>query len=415
MEMEQNQPVKYLKNNNITSRTKSENKLITNEIARKTSDFHKKITGYHISPLKGLNQLSNFLGLGGIWVKDESERLNLNSFKILGGSYAIYKQIKEVLGVNDRELSFSEITSEENREKLKELIFATATDGNHGRGVAWTASKLGIKSVIYVHSNTAKARIKTIESYGAIVKIINGSYDEAVEQVTVDAKKNNWQIIADTAWEGYEKIPTWIMQGYSTMYLEVQEQLAAIGIVKPTHIFVQAGVGSLAASVVNYYKNLFNEDSPTTIIVEPENANCIFQSAIQNQDKPVNVEIVKQTIMAGLECGNPNPIAWDILKDQADYFFSCPDYVAAKGMRVYGMPLKGDPFIVSGESGAVTLGALMFVMQQKCLENLKHELKLDADSQVLLINSEGNTDPINYKQVVWDGLEPVPLKYRTEV
>jgi diaminopropionate ammonia-lyase len=413
--MENNQPVKYLKNKNIGNHSVNEKRLITNEIAKKAFNFHKKIPGYRISPLKGLNHLSNFLGLGGIWVKDESERLNLNSFKILGGSYAIYKQIKEVLGVHNRELSFTEITSEENREKLKDLVFATATDGNHGRGVAWTANKLGIKSVIYVHNNTAKARIKTIQSYGATVKIINGTYDEAVEQVTLDAKKHNWQIIADTAWEGYEKIPTWIMQGYSTMYLEIQEQLAALGIIKPSHIFVQAGVGSLAASVVNYYKNLFNEDAPTTIIVEPDNANCIYQSAIQNTEKPFNVEIVKKTIMAGLECGNPNPIAWDILRTQADYFFSCPDYVAAKGMRVYGVPLKGDPFIVSGESGAVTLGALMFVMKQKSLENLKNELKLDADSQVLLINSEGNTDPVNFRQVVWDGLEPVPSTFRVQL
>ena len=413
--MEKHQPVKYLKNKNISCKAKSENSLITNEVARKAFNFHQKISGYRISPLKGLNHLSKFLGLGGIWVKDESERLNLNSFKILGGSYAIYKHIKEVLNVKGRELSFAEITSEENREKLKDLVIATATDGNHGRGVAWTANKLGLRSMIYVHKNTAKARIKTIQNYGATVKIINGTYDEAVEQVTVDAKKNNWQIIADTAWEGYEKIPTWIMQGYSTMYLETQEQLAALGIVKPTHIFVQAGVGSLAASVVNYYKNLFHEDSPTTIIVEPDNANCIFQSAIKNEEKPFNVEIVKNTIMAGLECGNPNPIAWDILRTQADYFFSCPDYVAAKGMRVYAMPLQGDPMIVSGESGAVTLGALMFIMKQKSLENLKKELKLDADSQVLLINTEGNTDPINFKQVVWDGLEPVPPKYRTKI
>ncbi len=413
--MEKHQPVKYLKNKNISCKAKSENSLITNEVARKAFNFYQKISGYRISPLKGLNHLSKFLGLGGIWVKDESERLNLNSFKILGGSYAIYKHIKEVLNVKGRELSFAEITSEENREKLKDLVIATATDGNHGRGVAWTANKLGLRSMIYVHKNTAKARIKTIQNYGATVKIINGTYDEAVEQVTVDAKKNNWQIIADTAWEGYEKIPTWIMQGYSTMYLETQEQLAALGIVKPTHIFVQAGVGSLAASVVNYYKNLFHEDSPTTIIVEPDNANCIFQSAIKNDEKPVNVEIVKNTIMAGLECGNPNPIAWDILRTQADYFLSCPDYVAAKGMRVYAMPLQGDPMIVSGESGAVTLGALMFIMKQKSLENLKDELKLDADSQVLLINTEGNTDPINFKQVVWDGLEPVPPKYRTKI
>lgn len=412
--MENNQPVKYLKNKNIAPDRGNESNLITYKAARKAFDFHKKIPGYRVSPLKVLNHLSGFLGLGGIWVKDESERLSLNSFKILGGSYAIYNHIKEVLGVTNRELSFEEITAAKNHEKLKDLVFAAATDGNHGRGVAWTASKLRFRSMIYVHKNTAEARIKTIQDYGATVKIIDGTYDNAVEQVAIDAEKNNWQIIADTAWEDYEKIPAWIMQGYSTMYLEIQEQLAAIGIIKPTHIFVQAGVGSLAASVVNYYHDLFGDNAPTTIIVEPDNANCIYQSAIKNENKPVNVEIEKSTIMAGLECGSPNPIAWDILRKQADYFFSCPDYVAAKGMRVYAMPLKDDPMIVSGESGAVTLGALMFVMKQENLESLRHELKLDSDSQVLLINSEGNTDPINFRQVVWDGLEPVPPKYRSE-
>jgi len=409
------EPVRYLKNKNINWKSDKKAKLITNETAKKAFNFHKNIPGYRISPLKSLKNLSTFFRLGGIWVKDESDRLNLNSFKILGGSYAIYKHVKKVLDIKDRELSFAELTSPENQKKLTDLVLATATDGNHGRGVAWTASKLRLKSIIYVHKNTSEARINTIQSYGASVKIIDGTYDDAVKQVTLDAKKNNWQIISDTAWEGYEQIPTWIMQGYSSMYLEIQEQMAALGIIKPTHIFIQAGVGSLAASIVNYYKNLFEEDDPKTVIIEPDNANCIYQSALRNEKAPVNVEIINKTIMAGLECGSPNPIAWDILRKQADYFVSCPDYVAAKGMRIYAMPLHDDPLIISGESGAVTLGALSFIMKHNGLVEFKKVLKLNADSQVLLINTEGNTDPMNFRQVVWDGLEPVPSKFREQI
>ena len=411
--MQNNKPVKFLKNKNFASHPKDDSKLITFDSAKKVFEFHKKIQGFRRSPLIGLNELSRLLGVSGVWIKDESQRLNLNSFKILGSSYAIYKHIIEVLKVEDRELSLAEVASIENHKKLKDFVFATATDGNHGLGVAWTAGKLGLKSMVYVHKNTTRSRIKTIQQYGATVKTINGTYDDAVEQVIVDARKNNWQIISDKAWEVYEKIPKWIMQGYSTMFIEVQEQLAAHGIIKPTHIFVQAGVGSLAASIVNYYKNIFYNDSPITIIVEPDRANCIFQSAKRNKKKPVNVKITENSIMAGLECGRPNPIAWDVLRIQADYFISCPDYVAAKGMRVYAMPLQNDPIIVSGESGAVTLGTLMFIMTQNELEGLRNELKLDTDSQVLLINSEGNTDPIHFQQVVWGGSEPVPRIYRS--
>jgi diaminopropionate ammonia-lyase len=404
-------PIKWKKNPEINLNKILHKKLISIEESRKAVEFHKKLPGYRISPLKGLDKLAAFLGLGGIWVKDESQRLTLNSFKILGSSYAIYKYIKKKIGA-DNELSFNELVSAEVKEKLGDLKFAAATDGNHGRGVAWAASKLGLKSIIYVHENTSLSRIEVIKNYGAELKIIKGTYDEAVEQLEKDASANGWQVISDTAWEGYEEIPEWVMQGYSTMYNEIQEQLAGIGLIKPTHIFVQAGVGSLAASVINYYANLFKQDAPISVVVEPDAANCIFKSAIQNTDKPYKVILDSHTIMAGLECGNPNPIAWNILHKQADYFFSCPDYVAAKGMRVYGMPLLGDPLIISGESGAVTLGALMFIMCLDEFKELKNEMKLDSESQILLINTEGNTDPINFRQVVWDGYDPVPDKYR---
>ena len=233
------------------------NKIIPLGVSRLTRSFHRQIPGYRISPLKGLNNLASMLGLGGIWVKDESLRLALNSFKVLGGSYAIYRFLMHKLGMDHLELPFSELTSPEIKGKIGMITFAAATDGNHGRGVAWAASKLGLRSIIYVHKDTAPARIKAIESYGAEVKIIDGTYDDAVKQINIDARNYGWQVISDTSWEGYEEIPSWVMQGYTTMFSETQEQLAAQGIVKPTHIFVQAGVGALAASMIGFYRGLF--------------------------------------------------------------------------------------------------------------------------------------------------------------
>ncbi|HZJ48266.1 MAG TPA: diaminopropionate ammonia-lyase [Acidimicrobiia bacterium] len=381
-------------------------------VFKEVQHFHRQIPGYRPSPLRSLGHLASMLNVGGIWVKDESMRLDLNSFKVLGGSFAIYKFIKSKLGLDDQDLSFEELVSESTRARLGDITFATATDGNHGRGVAWGASKLNCKSVIYVHKDTSIARIKAIESYGADVHIIDGTYDDAVHQANVDAEANGWQIISDTSWEGYTDIPRWVMQGYTTMLSETQEQLAGTGIIKPTHVFVQAGVGSLAAATTGFYTSRFGAERPTTVVVEPTEAQCLLHSARIGDGEPHNVGGQLQTIMAGLACGEPNPVAWNVLWDTVDAFTACPDYVAAKGMRVYATPLAGDPFIVSGESGAVTLGALMFLAEFPEFSDLKELISLRPDSQVLLINSEGNTDPDDFRHVVWEGANPVPAEYR---
>jgi len=375
--------------------------------------FHKQIPGYRISPLKGLGSLATRLGLGGIWVKDESARLDLSSFKVLGGSYAIYKLLQRRLGMEDQELTFNDLVSGELRARLGDITFAAATDGNHGRGVAWSAKQMGFKSVIYVHKLTSRARINSIEQNGARVVIVDGTYDDAVRQVYADAQANGWEVVSDTAWEGYEDIPRWVMQGYTTMLSEAQEQLAAQGIVKPTHIFVQAGVGSLAAATIGFYHNLFGAERPLSVVVEPTKAACLYASMHAGAMRSVTGDL--DTIMAGLACGDPNPLAWNVLKDTADVFAACPDYVAAKGMRVYAVPLRGDPFIVSGESGAVTLGALMFTMEYEGARPLREKLGLGLDSQVLLINSEGNTSPDDFRYVVWEGGIAVPKAYRTSI
>ncbi|MCP4202981.1 MAG: diaminopropionate ammonia-lyase [bacterium] len=375
-------------------------------------EFHRQIPGFRYSPLKGLSGLAGMLGLGGLWVKDEAERLSLSSFKVLGGSFAIYKFLARRLARETGDLTFAELTSAESRERLGEITFATATDGNHGRGVAWAASKLGQRSVVYVHSKTSRARIKAIENHGARVEIVDGTYDDAVRKIDRDAKRNGWQVISDTSWEGYEEIPIWIMQGYTTLFSEAQEQMAAQGLVRPSHVFIQAGVGALAASCVGFYHRVLGGDAPTCVVVEPSQAACLLKSARVGDGRAHHFPGDLDTIMAGLACGDPSPIAWDLLWDRADVFAAVPDYVAAKGMRVFGVPLDGDPAVISGESGAVTLGALMFAMEAPEGAALKRHLGLGADSQVLLVNSEGNTDPDYFRRVVWEGVNAVPEEHR---
>ncbi len=386
--------------------------ILPQGISRLTRSFHRQIPGYKISPLKSLPRLADMLGIGGIWVKDESARLTLNSFKVLGGSFAIYRTIQRRLGMEHLEIPFTELMSDSVRAQLGDLTFAAATDGNHGKGVAWAAHALGFRSVIYVHKATSSARIKAIEANGARVVVVDGTYDDAVRQVTVDAEREGWQVVSDTSWEGYEDIPKWVMQGYTTLLNEAQEQLAAQGIIRPTHVLVQAGVGALAAATIGFYSQLFGAERPINVVVEPDKAACLYRSIEIGDGQPHSFPGDLDTIMAGLACGDPSPIAWGILRSCADAFLSCPDYVAAKGMRVYAVPLAGDPFIVSGESGAVTLGALMFALERPELADLKAALRLDRDSQVLLINSEGNTDPNHFRRIVWDGLAQVPAAFK---
>lgn len=374
--------------------------------------FHRQIPGFRMSPLKALPNLAASLGLGGIWIKDESSRFNLDSFKVLGGSYAIYQLIRKRMGVADEEIPITELTQAAVKGKLGDITFAAATDGNHGRGVAWIASQLGYRAVIYVHQLTSQERIQNLVRSGAEVVIVQGNYDDAVRQVVQDANQNGWEVVSDTAWEGYEEIPKWVMQGYMTMLSEAQEQLAGQGLSAPTHILIQAGVGSLAAATLGYYHNLFGDARPQSVVVEPTRAACLYESVRIGDGQPHSVAGDLDTIMAGLACGVPNPLAWKILERTADYFAVCPDYVAAQGMRVYGVPLRGDPFIVSGESGAVTLGALMYLAKYEGAKSLRERLGLGPGSHVLLINSEGNTAPDDFRHIVWEGGIPVPDEYR---
>ena len=383
------------------------------EAAEKANAFHRSFPEYQVTPLAELTDLAAELGVAGIYVKDESYRFGLNAFKVLGGSYAIGKYIAGRMNLADGELTYERLTDGSVKRELGEITFVTATDGNHGRGIAWASMKLGVPCVIYVHKETSQARIDAIRNFGARVEVIDGNYDDAVRQMAIDAEKNNWTVISDTSWDGYTEIPTWIMQGYTTMLLESQEQLAGMGITRPTHVVVQAGVGALAASVVGFYSALFPENPPIFIVVEPDKAPCVFESIKANDGKCHSVKGDLDTIMAGLACGDPSPIAFDILSHNANFFLSVPDYIAARGMRILSCPLKGDPFMISGESGAVPLGALYSILTDKGGEELRKKMKLDSNSLVFMVNTEGNTDPKHFRQIIWDGCDPVPHEFRT--
>lgn len=377
--------------------------FLSEEEITKARDFHKSFPQYEETPLVSLENLSNDIGLGGIYIKDESYRFGLNAFKVLGGSFAMAKYMAQKLNKDISELPYEKLISSELREELGEVTFVTATDGNHGRGVAWTANKLNQKSVVYMPKGSSQVRLENIRKEGADASITDMNYDDAVRLAAKYAEGKNRVIIQDTAWEGYEEIPTWIMQGYGTMGLEALNQLIEYKVEKPTHIFIQAGVGSLAGGIQGFFASVFNEGCPKTVIVESNLADCLYKSAMANDGNLRKVEGDMQTIMAGLACGEANTIGWEVLREHSDMFVSCPDYVAANGMRVLGNPLRGDKKIISGESGAVTLGLLYEIMKNAKYKDLKESLQLDENSKVLLFSTEGDTDPDKYKKIVWEG------------
>ena len=374
------------------------------ENAKKVRAFHASFPEYSVTPLAKLDNLAKALGVANVYVKDESYRFGLNAFKVLGGSYTIGNYLAQKLGKDISELPFNVLSSEEVRKQIGEVTFVTATDGNHGRGIAWTANRLGQKSVVYMPKGSALERLNNIKALGADASITDLNYDDAVRLANSNAEKYGWVMVQDTAWDGYEDIPGWIMEGYTTMAAEAVEQL---GNVKPTHIFLQAGVGAMSGGITGFFADLYgDEDRPIITIVEPNKADCIYRSAEANDGNPHFVKGDMNTIMAGLACGEPCTIGWNVLHDHADNFVSMPDYVAAEGMRVLGNPLPGDDRVISGESGAATLGFVAEVMRNQSLDWLRKQLKLDENSRVLCFSTEGDTDKENYQRIVWDGLHP---------
>lgn len=365
--------------------------------------FHRSFPQYCETPLVSLEKMAEGLGLSGVYIKDESCRFGLNAFKVLGGSYAIGKYIAKKTGKDIAETDYGYLTSESFRKEFGQTVFFTATDGNHGRGVAWAARILGQRAVVFMPKGSKKARFDKIAGEGAEVTIEECNYDECVRMAAKAAAETpGGVVVQDTAWMGYEEIPAWIMQGYGTMAAEADDQMEAMG-VRPTHIFVQAGVGSLAGAVQGYFADRFKESAPVVVIMEAQAADCLYQSAEAGDGNPRMVDGELNTIMAGLACGEPNIISWDILRNHSRVFVSCPDWVAARGMRMLAAPKKGDPQVISGESGAVGMGLLAAVMTDPAYDGLRKAIGLDRESRVLLFSTEGDTDKEGFQRIVWEG------------
>ncbi|AOV07747.1 diaminopropionate ammonia-lyase [Sporosarcina ureilytica] len=379
-----------------------ETKPVTQELVnfsekemKKVLNFHSSIPAYKITPLHSLSGLSNSLGVKQIYVKDESKRFGLNAFKGLGASYAMASYFAEKLSLDLSTINFLQLL--EHVKSLPKSTFATVTAGNHGRGVAWAAKLFGQQAKVYLPKGSSTMRLKAIQEFGADAQITDMKYDDTVQHIASVAKENNWVLVQDTAWEGYEKLPLSIMQGYTTIVAEIVKQLTFREI---SHVILQAGVGSFAGAMAAAISHSASGSAPKIIIVEPSEADCLYQSAQSTTGEPQRVYGNLSTMMAGLACGEPNPIGWEILKTTSDYFFSCDDSISAKGMRVLSSPVPHDVKIISGESGAVPLGLLHELMTNDQLNEIKTSLGLDDSSSILMINTEGDTDPVNYKTII---------------
>ncbi len=364
--------------------------------------FHNCLPDYRPTPLKALSGLAQQLSIGSLYVKDEAPRFGLKAFKVLGASYAIYRFLKQQWGGNrGRPFDIKDFLDDGALQRLKGFFtFCTATDGNHGRAVAWTARQFGQKAVIYMPAGPALARVKNIESEGARVRIVDGEYDEAVRRAAQDSEANNWVVISDTAYPGYTEIPRHIMAGYITMFGEMETELHRKRDPGVDMVFLQGGVGSFAAAAVWYYVNRYGRDRPRLICVEPTQAACLFESAASKDGRLTRATGNFQTIMAGLNCGTPSIVAWPILREGIDAFIIISDDYAREGMRRYYHPPGNDHQVISGEAGAAGLGGLLALLKEPALDEIRRSLGIDVGTRILIFNTEGDTDPDNFQKIV---------------
>ncbi|MCB1956149.1 MAG: diaminopropionate ammonia-lyase [Rhodocyclaceae bacterium] len=357
--------------------------------------------GYAPSPLRTLPALADALGLATLYYKDEGGRFGLGSFKALGGAYAVYRLIAR--GIAARQGGAlpppAEILAGRYRSEVADMTVTCATDGNHGRSVAWGAQLFGCRCVIYIHATVSEGRREAIARYGAEVVRVPGNYDDSVRHAAAEAARHGWTVVSDTTYEGYRDIPIDVMHGYGVMAREIVRQIPE----PPTHVIVQAGVGALAASVCAAFWLAWGPARPRFVVVEPVNAACLYQSGLAGH--PVAVHGDLDTVMAGLACGEVSPVAWEILDAGASAFATVGDEFALEAMRRFARPLAADHPIVAGETGASGLALLLATQAHEPIREL---LALERDSRVLLIGSEGDTDPVIYRQVV--GLDAAEVR-----
>jgi diaminopropionate ammonia-lyase len=352
--------------------------------------FHRRLPGYEETPLVDAPKIANTLGVGKVFIKDESGRLGLPAFKILGASWAVYRALEERLGEDFGD--WEEIWElRERLEPMRPLSLAAATDGNHGRAVARVARLLGLGAKIFVPDNMALARRKSIAEDGAEVVVVDGTYDEAVER-SADAAGERALLVSDMSWPGYERIPLWVIEGYSTMLWEIDDALERRNEEGPDLVVVQVGVGAFAAAVARHYRS--PGVSPTKLMsVEPAGAECLFESV--EAGTIVSVPGPHDSIMSGLNCGRPSLVAWPIVSRGIDLLVAIDDEPAREAMR-----LTAESGVVSGETGSAGLGGLLELLRAGEEEKMRRALGMGEETRVLIFNCEGATDPDAYRRIM---------------
>ncbi len=347
----------------------------------KAPEYHKTIKGYEPTPLVSLPALAEELNLEAVHVKDESQRFGLNAFKALGASYAVFRYLQDNPG---------------------EYVFSAATDGNHGRALAWASRLFGQLTRIFVPEYTTSQRIKSIRKEGAVVHKIKGGYDLAVETAKKESIKNDWVLIQDTSWENYSKIPSWVIAGYQTLCSEVDNQTEPVSgsgeLPYYDLVLLQCGVGSYASSVIWYYLQNYGDKSPDFVLVEPAASCGVLRSILNGRLSSPGSS--GKTIMAGLNCGKPSLISWPLLRNNADGAMVVYDEDTKQAMRKFYYPTNGDPKIVSGESGAAGMAGLLKLARDPAFSVLKEKLQIGSQTKVLLINTEGDTDRRSFRKIV---------------
>jgi diaminopropionate ammonia-lyase len=360
-------------------------------------EFHRRLPGYQASPLVDAKELANSFGIGKLWIKDESLRLGLPAYKVLGGSWATYKTLESLLGGFKPWTTLEELSAQ--LEPLRPLTLIAPTDGNHGRGIARMASLLNIQARIYVPKVMVEARRQAIRDEGAEVVVIDGTYDDAVVRTIADSNDRNI-IVSDFAWEGYEQTPRWVLEGYSSIFWEIDDELTRLGESAPDVIFVQVGCGAFAASVVQHYRRAELKQPSKIVSVEPDAAPCVIESI--RADKLLTVK-EDESIMAGLICGTPSLVAYPLLEDGVDLFMTVTDDDAKAAMR-----LCAKENIISGESGAAGLAGLYALLKSSQASQWLKKLGLHKDSSVLVFSTEGATDPTAYEAIVQQHIGVAP-------
>lgn len=368
-------------------------------------------SAYAPTPLRHFDGLATQLGIAAVYYKDESTRFGLGSFKALGGAYAVLCLLQQTLSkTTGREISFEEIRNGSLADKAQAITVATATDGNHGRSVAWGAQLFGCRCVIYIHAEVSEGRKAAMEAFGATVTRVDGNYDQSVHQAASDAEKNGWFIVSDTSYKGYTELPKHVAAGYTVFMDEAMQSMPGgqyggqNGQAPITHVFVQGGVGGLASAVCGYLWQKYGQNRPRFIIVEPELADCLYQSAVN--DKPTAVNITEETIMAGLSCGEVSYLGWKILAPSVDDFLTISDDLVGPTMCMLAAGIEGASPVVAGESAVAGLAALIATRDNAALAE---SLGLNSNSRVLVIGTEGATDPVIYQRIVGRPAQEVTL------